>query len=345
LLRCGQLRRPKQEAHKQEAHVKRRQFLGLLGSAAAYPVSANAQGQSVPIVGFVSPNLSSNAAMPFTAPFREGLVQGGFVEGRTVAIEEAHEGGQPQRIAAAIAEFVRRPVSVIVALGTVSARAAKSATASLPIVFATGDDPVTSGLVDSINRPGQNLTGVAFISAGLGAKRLQLLNSLVPEARLIGLLADQSPESQNQSRAQREAAQALGVKLVNETVASDEAIDRAFAMFKQQGVGALSVASGPYLSSQRDRVVALAARHEIPALYTYRAFADGGGLISYGASFADSMRQAGLYAARILRGARPGDLPVIQATKFELMINLKAAKALRLNVPPMLLALADEVIE
>ena len=269
--------------------MKRRQFFGLLGGAAAWPMAAHAQPRSMPVIGFVSPNLSSTAAMPFTAPFREGLVQAGIVEGRTVVIEEVHDGSQPQRIAAAVAEFVGRPVSLIVALGTASALAAKSATTSLPIVFATGDDPITSELVASINRPGQNLTGVAFISAGLASKRLQLLHSLAPKVTRVGILADQSPEAENQARAQREAAQALGVQLFSETVASEEDIDHAFATLKQRSVGALSVASGPYLSSQRDRVVALAARHAIAALYTYRAFADGGGLISYGASFADSI--------------------------------------------------------
>ncbi len=200
-------------------------------------------------------------------------------------------------------------------------------------------------LVTSINRPGGNITGVTFVSAGVAAKRLQLLHSLAPKVALIGVLADQSPESQNQTHGQLEAAHTLGLQLTVATVGADEDIDRAFATLTQQGAGAVSVASGPFLSSRRDRVVALAARYAVPTLYNFRAFAADGGLVSYGASFSDSMRQAGIYAGRIIRGEKAGDLPIVQPTKFELVINVKTAKALGLEIPPMLLAVADEVIE
>jgi putative ABC transport system substrate-binding protein len=215
----------------------------------------------------------------------------------------------------------------------------------VPIVFATGDDPIASGLATSFNRPGGNITGVTFVSAGVAAKRLQLLQSLVPKVALMGVLGDQSPESQNQVLGQQEAARTLGLKLMVANVGVDEDIDRAFATLVQKGISGLSVASGPFLSSRRDRVVALAARHAIPTLYSYRAFAVAGGVVSYGASFSDSMHQAGVYAGRIIRGDKAGDLPIVQPTKFELVINLKAAKALGLEIPPTLLALADEVIE
>jgi ABC-type uncharacterized transport system substrate-binding protein len=326
--------------------MQRREFITLLGGAgAAWPLAARAQQPAIPVIGFISPNLSREGASPFTAPFRQGLVQVSLVEGRNVAIEEFHEGNRPDRLSAIAVELVRRPVSLIMALGTISALAAKAATTTVPIVFATGDDPIASGLVTSINRPGGNVTGVTFVSAGVAAKRLQLLHSLAPKVALIGVLADQSPESQNQMHGQREAARTLGLQLTVANVGADEDIDRAFATITQQGAGALSVASGPFLSSRRDRVVALAARYAIPALYTYRAFAAVGGLVSYGASFSDSMRQAGIYAGRIIRGEKAGDLPIVQPTKFELVINLKTAKALGLEIPQMLLALADEVIE
>jgi ABC-type uncharacterized transport system substrate-binding protein len=330
-----------------EAGMRRREFLGVLGgAAAAWPLAARAQQSSMPVIAFLSANLSSEAASPFTTPFRQGLNQVGFVEGRDVVIGQFHEGRQVDRLPAVVAELVRRPVSLIVALGTVPALAAKAATTTVPIVFATGDDPVASGIVASFNRPIGNMTGVTFVAASLGPKRLQLLLSLAPKAALIGVLADaHSPESQNQSKDQQEVARALGVQLVVLNAGADEDIDRAFATLVQRRVDALSIAGGPFLAGRRDQVVMLAERHAIPTIYTFRAFTASGGLISYGASFADSMLQAGLYAGRILRGQKPADLPVLQPTKFELVINLKTAKALGLEIPAMLLALADEVIE
>ena len=293
---------------------------------------AGGQSSSMPVIGFISPNLSRDGAQPFTAPFRQGLKQISVVEGRNVVIEEYHEGNRPDRLSAIALELARRPVSLIAALGTVSALAAKAATTTVPIVFATGDDPIASGLVTSFNRPGGNITGVTFISAGVAAKRLQLLHSLAPKVALMGVLGDQSPESQNQVLGQQAAARTLGVRLIVANVGVDEDIDRTFASLTQKGIGGLSVASGPFLSSRRERIVALAARYAIPTLYTYRAFAAAGGLVSYGASFADSMHQAGIYAGRIIRGDKAGDLPVVQPTKFELVINLKTAKALGLQI-------------
>ena len=327
--------------------MRRRDVITVFaGSAAVWPLMARGQSSSMPVIGFISPNLSRDGAQPFTAPFRQGLKQISVVEGRNVVIEEYHEGNRPDRLSAIALELARRPVSLIAALGTVSALAAKAATTTVPIVFATGDDPVASGLVTSFNRPGGNITGVTFISAGVAAKRLQLLHSLAPKVALMGVLGDQSPESQNQVLGQQAAARTLGVQLIIvANVGVDEDIDRAFASLTQKGIGGLSVASGPFLSSRRERVVALAARYAIPTLYTYRAFAAAGGLVSYGASFADSMHQAGIYAGRIIRGDKAGELPVVQPTKFELVINLKTAKALGLQIPPMLLTLADEVVE
>ena len=326
--------------------MKRREFITVFGGAsAAWPLAARAQQPTIPVIGFISPNLSQDGAQPFTAPFRQGLKQISLVEGRNVAIEEFHEGNRPDRLSRIAVELARRPVSLIAALGTISALAAKAATTTVPIVFATGDDPIASGLVTSFNRPGGNITGVTFVSAGVAAKRLQLLHSLAPKIALMGVLGDQSPESQNQVLSQQEAARTLGLRLIVANVGVDEDIDRAFTTLTQNGISGLSVASGPFLSSRRERVVGLAAHYAIPTLYTYRAFAAAGGLVSYGASFADSMHQAGVYAGRIIRGDKAGDLPIVQPTKFELVINLKTAKALGLEIPPMLLALADEVIE
>ena len=282
---------------------------------------AHAQQLTTPVIGFISSNLSREGALPFTAPFREGLTQASLVEGRNVAIEEFHESNRPDRLSVIATELARRRVSLIMALGTVSALAAKAATTTVPIIFATGDDPIATGLVASFNRPGGNLTGVTFVSAGVATKRLQLLHSLTPKVTVIGVLADDSPESQNQSHRLQEAARTLGLQLTVSAVGADEDIERAVASLTQQGAGALVVASGPFLASRRDRVISLAARYALPTLYGFRAFVAAGGLISYGASFANSMHQAGIYAGRILRGDKAGDLPVVQPTKFELVIN------------------------
>jgi putative ABC transport system substrate-binding protein len=289
---------------------------------------------------------SGDAALAFTTAFVAGLNQAGFAEGRNVLIEFYHEGPQLHLLSDAANELSRRPVSLIVALGTISALAAKSTTTKIPVVFVTGDDPVARGLVATLNRPGGNVTGVAFASAALGAKRLQLLRLLAPNATLIGVLADaESPESQSQSRDQQEAARIIGQQLIVFDAKTDDDIDQAFEGFAARRVGALSIAGGPFLASRRGRLVGLAARLAIPAMYSLRQFVEDGGLISYGANLADAMMQTGLYSGRILRGEKPSEIPVLQPTRFELVINVKTAKTLGIDLPPALLALADEVIE
>ena len=299
--------------------MRRRDFIaGIVGSAAAWPLAAHAQQPAIPVIGFISPNLSRDAAQPFTAPFRQGLNQISLVEGRNVVIEEYHEGNRPDRLSAIAVELARRPVSLIAALGTVSALAAKAATTTVPIVFATGDDPIASRLVTSFNRPGDNITGVTFVSAGVAAKRLQLLHSLAPKVALMGVLGDESPESQNQELGQQKAARTLGLQLIVANVGVDEDIHPAFATLTQKRISGLSVASGPFLSSRRERVVALAARYAIPTLYTYRAFAAAGGLVSYGASFADRCIKRVSMPAGSCVAIRPGTYPLCSQRNLSL---------------------------
>ena len=326
--------------------MRRREFITLVGGAAALaPLAARAQQPATPVIGFMSALLSAEVAAPRMAGFREGLGQTGYVEGRNVAVEYYHEGRRMERLPGLAADLARRPVSVIFAQGTVPALAAKAATTTVPIVFITGDDPVARGLVATHNRPGGNVTGVTFVSAALGAKRLQLLRSLAPKADLIGVLADTSPESQNQSKDAQDAARGLAQQLVVLDAATDDDIDAAFATLVQRRAGALLIAGGPFLASRGNRLSTLAARHAIPVMYPFREFAAASGLISYGASFTNMMHQAAVYVGRILRGEKPADLPVVQPTKFDLVINLGTAKALGIDLPPMLLALADDVIE
>ena len=325
--------------------MNRREFIAAIGGAAVWPVVARAQQPAKPVIGFLSTMFSGDAALAFTTAFVAGLNQAGFAEGRNVLIEFYHEGPQLHLLSDAANELSRRPVSLIVALGTISALAAKSTTTKIPVVFVTGDDPVERGLVATLNRPGGNVTGVTFASAALGAKRLQLLRSLAPKATLIGLLADASPESQSQSRDQQEAARAVGQQLIVFDAKTDDDIDRAFENLAERRVGAMSIAGGPFLASRRGRLITLVAGLAIPAMYSLRQFAEEGGLMSYGANLAEAMMQAGHYAGRILRGEKPSDIPVLQPTKFELIVNVKTAKTLGIDLPPMLLALADEVIE
>ena len=325
--------------------MRRRDFITLLGgAAAAWPLTARAQQPAMPVIGFLRNTPSAPFAHIVTA-FRRGLNEVGFVEGDNVAIEQRWAEGQDDRLPALVADLVRRKVAVIVA-NNPGAFAAKAAATTIPIVFATGSDPVRDGLVASLNRPGGNVTGVVFITSVLGAKRLELLRQLVPKATTIGMLVRPNTiETEAERIDVQNAAQALGQELVVFDVTSGRDIEAAFATFVERRAGGLLVGTGPFLTSNRERVVALAARHGVPTIYPLREFASAGGVISYGTSISDAYRQAGVYAGRILKGEKPADLPVQQSTKFELVINLKSAKALGLEIPDKLLALADEVIE
>jgi ABC-type uncharacterized transport system substrate-binding protein len=324
--------------------VRRREFITLLGGAAAWPMASGAQQPAMPVIGFLRDTSLAEAADRVTA-FRQGLKEGGFVEGQNVAIEYRFAENNRDRLPALAAELIRRPVVVIVG-NTPSALAAKAVTTTVPIVVTTGSDPVKDGLVASFNRPGGNVTGVSFLATMIGSKRLDLLRQLVPTATTIAYLVNpNSPNTEADRREVQAAAQAIGQQLLVLDVSSERDIETAFATLVQRGAGALQAGVGAFLNSHRERIVALAARHAIPAIYNLREFVAAGGLMSYGTSIMDGYRQAGIYAARILKGEKPADLPVMQPTKFEFVISLKTAKALGLEVPDRLLALADEVME
>ena len=324
--------------------MRRRAFITLLGGAAAWPLAARAQQPSMPVVGFLR-STSSADSRNLVAAFRQGLREAGFVEGQDYAIEYRWADNQLDRLPSLVADLLRRPVAVIVG-NTPSALAAKAATKTVPIVFATWGNPVREGLVASLNRPGGNVTGVSFISVELGAKRLGLLRELRPGAARIAVFVDPKfPTTERFISEVRDAASAMGQQIEVLYIGSDREIESAFTMLVQRGAGALLCGSGGLLYSRRDLIVALAARHRTPAIYDQRDYVAAGGLMSYAPSFTDAYRQAGIYAGRILKGEKPAGLPVMQPTKFELVINLTTAKALGLDVPPTLLATADEVIE
>jgi putative ABC transport system substrate-binding protein len=327
-------------------HLRRREFITLLGGAAVVrPLAAHAQQPAMPVVGFLSLR-SGDDTSDIVAAFRQGLNEIGYFEHRNVAIEYRWAANQVDRLQSSVTELVSRPVSVIAAFGTVPAQTAKAASTGIPIVFLTADDPVTVGIVPNLSRPGGNVTGVTFVSAILGAKRLELLRALAPRTSTVGVLVDPySTESQNQSRDVQEAARALAQQLVVLNAVTANEIEAAFETLAQQRVGALLVSGSPAFSTHRHRLAALAAHYALPTMYATREYSKAGGLISYGASITDTYRQAAIYVGRILKGARPSELPVMQPTKFELVINLKTAKALGLTIPDKLLALADEVIE
>jgi putative ABC transport system substrate-binding protein len=325
--------------------MRRRDFIkAVAGSSVAWPLAARAQQAATPVVGCLRSVSLADAANLVTA-FREGLKETGYIEGQNVAIELRSAEGHLDRLPAIVADLIRRPVVVIVGNHN-AAVAAKAATSTIPIIFATGSDPVRDGLVGSLNRPGGNITGVTFLVAGLGAKRLDLLRQLVPKATLIAMLVNPgNPDTEAERRDVQAAAQKLGQQLIILDASSDRDIETSFATFVQRGAGALIVGEGAFMFSNRERLVALAARHALLASYALRQFVSVGGLMSYGTSISDAYRQVGIYTGRILKGEKPAELPVMQSTKFDLVINLKTAKALGLTIPPGVLAIADEVIE
>jgi putative ABC transport system substrate-binding protein len=323
--------------------MKRRVFFTLLGVATVRPFAAYAQQSTMPIVGFM--NLST--ARPFTeAALRQGLSNTGYSEGQNVTTEYHWAEGHNDRLSALAADLVRRRVSVIVATGTPAALAAKGVVTTIPIVFETAGDPVKLGLVASLNRPGGNITGVSQLSSELVSKRLGLLHDLIPSARTVGFLVNPAdPRTESQTTEMQEAGRTLGLQLHILNASTEAEIDTAIASLSELRPGALVVGTGDLFSRQSERLAASIARQGVPAIYQYREYAAAGGLISYGASLSDSYRQVGVYAGRILKGEKPADLPVMRPTRFELVINLKTAKALGLTIPPGVLAIADEVIE
>jgi putative ABC transport system substrate-binding protein len=326
--------------------MRRRDFIKVIaGSAATLPFAARAQQQTLPVIGYLS--FTSPEERPtLLAVFRQGLEQAGFVIGQNVAIEYRSAAGNYERLPALAAELVKIPVAVIAATGgEISGRAAKAATSTIPIVFTAGSDAVKGGLVASLNRPGGNVTGVSLLGMALDAKRLQLLHELVPRATTIGIMANPKSPALADLPNMKVAAEANGQRLVVLEVGTDADLEATFASLQSRGVNALLVTTNPFYEGRRNQIVTLAKRHSVPALYPWREYVTGGGLISYGTNFTESYRQAGLYVGRILKGEKPADLPVVQATKFELVVNTKTARELGLTVAPSILIGADEVIE
>ena len=326
--------------------IRRREFITLLsGAAAAWPLAARAQQAAIPAIGYLNLGSPESDASRLTG-LRRGLSQTGYVVGRNLVFEYRWAGNQARRLPELAADLVQLQVTVILAAGLLPALAAKAATTSIPIVFGVGADPVQLGLVASLNRPGGNLTGFNTFAGELGAKALALLHELVPSTATIGFLENpNNPSFELQTRDVLAATPAIGLKVQVLKAGTDREIDAAFVSLVQAQTGALLVGGDLFFNNRIERLIELAARHAIPTMYTVREFVVAGGLISYGTSLIEEYRQVGLYAGRILKGEKPADLPVIQATKFELVINLKAAKALGLQTPDRLLALADEVIE
>jgi putative tryptophan/tyrosine transport system substrate-binding protein len=324
--------------------MKRREFITLFSGAAAWPLAAGAQQAVMPVIGFFRSASLANAG-PLVTAFRQGLKEAGYVEGQNVIIEFRSAEGHNDELPKLVAELLRLPVAVMVCNVT-AATAAKAVTSTVPIVFATGDDPIAEGLVTSLNRPGGNVTGVSFLGNALGAKQVELLRQLAPNATTIAVLVDTNYQgSATDLKNVERAAHSFRQNLIILRASNERDLETASATLAEQHADALIALGAAFFLSQRDQIIALAERYKLPAIYQVQDFAIAGGLMSYGASIRDAYRQAGIYAARILKGEKPADLPVMQPTKFELIINLKTAKALGLTVPPLLLALADEVIE
>ena len=326
--------------------MRRRDFIVGFALTGAWLLAARAQQQPMPLIGFMS-GRSLKDSEHLVAAFREGLGEAGFVEGQSVAIEFRWADGQYDRLPALAADLVSRRVAVLVGLGgDVSAVAAKRATATIPVVFGMGSDPIEAGLVESLNRPGGNATGFTLLTNELEPKRLGLMRDLVTSEGVFGVLVNPKfPPAARKLQDLEEAARTINQRLFVAHASTDAELDSAFASLLQQQVSALLVNPDPYFDTRRDRIIAFAAKHRIPAIYQFREYAAAGGLISYGPSIADSYRQAGVYVGRILKGAKPADLPVTQATKFEFVINLKTAKALGIKISDNVMSLADEVIE
>jgi putative ABC transport system substrate-binding protein len=326
--------------------VKRRKFITLLGGAATvWPLTARAQQPVMPVIGFFSAASPASFSGRIRA-FQQGLSETGYAEGRNVAIEFRWANDRLDRLPDMAADLVRRPVAVIAATGTPTALAAKAATTTIPIVFQTVADPVQIGLVASLNRPGGNLTGLSTLGLEVGPKQLELLHRLIPAVTTMALLVNPTfPDTTSLAQKLQSSARALGLDLYVMHASGEHDFDAVFNTIRELRAGALVITTNPLFTSRRERLATLALRHGIPAIYQYREFAAAGGLMSYGASFTDSLRLVGIYTGRILNGEKPADLPVQQATKLELVLNLNTAKALGLAIPETVLALADEVIE
>ena len=325
--------------------MRRREFIAALGGAAAWPLAARGQQPVTPVVGFLHARSPDDIAY-LVAAFRHGLGEAGYIEGESVSIQYRFALGDYGQLPEMAAELVRRPVAVLVAGSDPAALAAKAATSNIPIVFAVGSDPIKLGLVASDSRPGGNATGMNILTSALEAKRLGLLHELMPQAAIIGVLVNPNySPTESQLRDLHEAARTIGLQIHALRSSTDAEIDAAFGAVAQEHVAVLVVAADPFLDTRRDKIVALAQHHSVPAMYQFREHAVAGGLMSYGIDLPDVYRQLGIYTGQILKGTKPADLPVMQPTKFELVINLKTAKALGLEIPPQLLARADEVIE
>ena len=327
------------------ASMKRRDFITIVGGAvAAWPLSARAQ-HTTPVIGYLS-NRSAAAEAPLREPFLKSVEEAGFVVGRNIVVEYRHSQGRDDQLSGLATELVRRQVAILVTTDNASALAAKAATSTIPIVFGSGDDPVKLGLVASLNQPGGNATGIYVFSTRLGAKRLGLLRALLPKPGLIAFVVNpNSTFTPQQVEEMQQAARAVGQPLLVLRAGNEAEVDAAFAAMVQQKVSAVQFGTTPFYQVINDRLVALAARHRIPASYEWREAVLAGGLMSYNANRTEGFRQVGRYVAQILKGAKPADLPVVQASSFHFVINLKTAKALGLEIPPTLLAQADEVIE